>query len=225
MQAYALTQYLRSAGHTVQVINYRNPRIENSYRILKSYQKKTMSKVEYSAKYLARVVRKPYLIVRRKRFEQFFSDYYHLTPPANSYKALSNADYDFQLPNFLEVVALNRLNRRIERGQQLLRYLPTKKFASIRVIRSPAALKILAQLLTDENSLTDKIFIYDEENWTDLLNDVTRENLPHLVIVADYDVSLISAVENRGLRYGEHVISFRQEYLKRCEKLFHSLGK
>ena len=138
---------------------------------------------------------------------------------------MSNADYDFQLPNFLEVVALNRLNRRIERGQQLLRYLPTKKFASIRVIRSLAAMKILSRLLTDENSLTDKIFIYDEENWTDLLKDVTRENLPHLVIVADYDVSLISAVENRGLRYGEHVISFRQEYLKRCEELFHGLGR
>ncbi len=129
------------------------------------------------------------------------------------------------LKSWLYSLALNRLNRRIERGRQLLRYLPTKKFASIRVIRSPAALKILSRLLTDENSLTDKIFIYDEENWTDLLNDVTKENLPHLVIVADYDVSLIKAVENRGLRYGEHIISFRQEYLKRCEELFRKLGK
>ncbi len=138
---------------------------------------------------------------------------------------MGNENYQKQIPLRLTKIALNRLNRRIERGRQLLRYLPTKKFASIRVIRSPAALKILSRLLTDENSLTDKIFIYDEENWTDLLSDVTRENLPHLVIVADYDVSLIKAVENRGLRYGEHIISFRQEYLKRCEELFRKLGK
>ena len=138
---------------------------------------------------------------------------------------MRNENYQKQTFIQLTNLAMKRLNRRIERGQQLLRYLPTKKFASIRVIRSFVALKILSQLLTDENSLTDKIFIYDEENWTDLLNDVTREKLPHLVIVADYDMSLIKAVENRGLRYGEHVISFRQEYLKRCEELFHGLGR
>ena len=133
--------------------------------------------------------------------------------------------YQKQTPIRLKNLALKRLTCRIERSRSLSRYLPTKKFASIRVIRSPEALEILAQLLTEENSLTDKIFIYNEETWADLLLDVTRENLPHLIIVADYDVSLVAAVENRGLRYGEHVISFRQEYLKNCEELFHSLGR
>ena len=52
-----------------------------------------------------------------------------------------------------------------------------------------------------------------------------RENLPHLVLSDDYDESLIEQIEQRGLNYGEHVISFRQEYMKYCEKLFHGLGR
>ena len=130
-----------------------------------------------------------------------------------------------RLTKWLCLMAIKRFNRRLQNTRPLSRYLPTKNFSSIRVIRSPAALKILSQLLTDENSLTDKIFIYDEENWTDLLRDVTRENLPHLIISADYDAPLIEALERGGLRYGEHVISFQREYMKHCEELFHRLGK
>ena len=97
MQAYALTQYLRSAGHTAQVINYRNPAIENSYRIVKKPGKKLKSVAKYSVKYLVKLARKPYLFTRRKRFERFFSRYYDLTAPADSYKALCNAGYDFDV--------------------------------------------------------------------------------------------------------------------------------
>ena len=120
-------------------------------------------------------------------------------------------------------VAIERLLRRIERGLSIADFLPTKNFSSVRVIRSPKAMKILAQLLTEENSLADKIFVYDEKVWTNLLRDVTRENLPHLIVVADYDASLVKAVERQGLRYGEDFISFQREYMKYCEEIFRRL--
>ena len=120
---------------------------------------------------------------------------------------------------------MERLTRRIEHGQSLLRYLPTKNFASVRVVRSPEVMKILARLLTEETFRADKIFIYDNEPRTDFLRDVTRERLPHLVISADYDASLIEVAEKHGLCYGEHIISFWQGYLKHCEELFHRLGR
>ena len=100
-----------------------------------------------------------------------------------------------------------------------------KKFASISVIRSPGVTDILAKLLAEDDSLTDKIFIYDEKNFMNLVNDVEREILPHLLLTVDYDKSLIGHIERRGLIYGEHFISFRREYLKHCEKIFHNLGK
>ena len=161
---------------------------------------------------------------------KFSADFYVKLFPQFGYdlqpfrEQMGSADYQTR-GIMLTNLAMKRLLRRVERGRSLLSYLPTKKFASVRVIRSPEALEILSRLLTEENSLTDKIFIYDEENWTVLLNEMTCENLPHLVISTEYDVSLIAAVENRGLRCGEHVISFQREYLKHYEELFRKLGK
>ncbi len=138
---------------------------------------------------------------------------------------MGNIDYEVHLNIILEKIAMERLNRKIESEQSFMRYLPTKRFASIRVIRSSAAIKILARLLTEENSLADKIFIYDEKDFRDLISDVTREDLPHLVLYTDYDKSLIEAIEKKGLVYGEQVISFQREYMKFQEKIFHNLGK
>ena len=128
-------------------------------------------------------------------------------------------DYQEKTEASLINLAMKRLIRRTERGQAVLKYLPTKKFSSVRVIRSPDAMKILAQLIVEDNSITDQIFIYDEKDFRDLIRDVTRESLPHLVLCTDYDKSLIGAIENKN------VISFRQEYLKAQEKIFHNLGR
>ena len=129
------------------------------------------------------------------------------------------------LNSWLTKLAFKRLKRRIERGQTCSRYLPTKKFASIRVICDPAAMKILTQLLTENNFFTDKIFLYDPENFMNLVNDLNPENLPHLLLTLEYDKSLIEHIERRGLNYDRHFVSFQQEYLKYCEQLFHNLGK
>ena len=135
---------------------------------------------------------------------------YDLRPFKNQ---MRTENYEIHLPYSLEKLAVERLIRRVKRGQPLLQYLPTKRFASVRVIRSPEAVKILAKLLTEKNSLTDKIFICDEKNFRDLIRDVETENLPHLVIGMNCDIC------------GEHFVSFRQEYLKVQEKLFHNLGR
>lgn len=138
---------------------------------------------------------------------------------------MKSEDYQEKTELSLINLAMRRLSCRVERGQSFLQYLPAKNFSSVRVIRSVEAMKILASLLTEENSLADKIFIYDEKNFRDLIRDVTREDLPHLVIVSDYDKSLIAAIERKGLTYGEHVISFQREYIKFQEKIFHNLGR
>lgn len=84
-------------------------------------------------------------------------------------------------------------------------------------------MKILSGIIQEDSSFTDKIFFYDEADFPNLVADMSREKLPHLVISEEYDVSLIK--QEKGLRYGEHVISFRQEYMAYEEKLFHNLGK
>ena len=129
-----------------------------------------------------------------------------------------------KLSNWLCLMAIKRFNRRLQNGRPLSRYLPTKKFASIRVIRSPAAQKILAQLLTEENFSTEKVFDYDAFEQINF-RDMTKKILPHLIISAENDAPLIEALERGGLRYGENFLSFQREYLKRCEELFHGLGR
>mgnify|MGYP007070242710 CR=1 FL=1 len=138
---------------------------------------------------------------------------------------MGNDDYGIRLKSGLENVAINRLVSGIERGQSALQYLPTKRFASIQVFRTRRAIKLLSGMLKEDNSLTDKIFLYDEVNFMKLVNGMPRENLPHFILCTDYDKSLIEHIENRGLKYGEHFISFWHEYMTYQEKLFHNLGK
>ena len=128
-------------------------------------------------------------------------------------------DYEFFLPQSLEMIAMERLIRDLDRKKSLLQYLPKKRFSFVRVIRSQGAMKILSRLLTEDNSLADKIFIYDKKNSYDLIRDVNREDLPQLVLSEGYDKPLIAAIENKN------VVSFQREYLKTQEKLFHNLGR
>ena len=95
MQAYALITYLQSAGHSAQVINYRNPAIERSYMIVPKPRKSLKSMAKYSVKYVLKVIRKPYLLKRRERFESFFTGYLNLTKPVSTYRELCTAGYDF----------------------------------------------------------------------------------------------------------------------------------
>jgi len=137
---------------------------------------------------------------------------------------MDNKDYQLTLENGLGTIALKRLLRDMHK-RSISQYLPTKNFASIRVMCTPQSMKILEQLNADENLQFDKTFFYEERHWQDLLDEIKPEKLPHLLLTLKYNKSLTEAMEQRGLSYGKHVVSFWQEYLKFCEKLFHGLGK
>lgn len=127
---------------------------------------------------------------------------------------------------WLTNVVIQRLNRRLNRGQSLMRYLPRKNFASVRVVRSPFAMMILARLLLENPALADAIHLYEDSDRDILIGDLTLKKEPHLIIdLWNVDESLISAVEQKGFAYGKRFVSFWREYLTRCEELFHNLGK
>ena len=147
---------------------------------------------------------------------------YDLRPLRNK---MGNEDSEMRLVFSLEWVALSRLIREIDRGKSVLKNLPTKHFASVRVIRHPSVMKILAGMIKEENFFTDKIFFYDAQDCSKLIHDVIREDLPHLILSVEYDELLIKSITDKGLNYGQHVVSFRQEYLKLYKNFFHNLGK
>lgn len=98
MQALGLKSYLENLGHEVQIINYRNPDIEKSYRpgrLLPGSTAKTKRK--YFKKWLNETLHKPYMPLRRNRFEGFFKEYFNLTKPCPSLKALRNAGFQFDV--------------------------------------------------------------------------------------------------------------------------------
>lgn len=134
---------------------------------------------------------------------------------------------DGGLTNWLVTTALQRLVRREQSGQSIIHYLPTNRFASLLVIRHPFAMRILTRLLMEDHSLADKIFFYDLNERDLLLQDLTLQKLPHLLIspFGTFETNLMSAIERKGFAYGKRIVSFRREYLKRCEEIFRNLGK
>ena len=98
MQALGLKSHLESFGHQVQIINYRSKAIEKSYRpgrILPGISKK--SKIKYLIKWLKEAVKKPYLPLRRRRYEKFFNENFNLTPVYTTPKQLRNAKLQFDV--------------------------------------------------------------------------------------------------------------------------------
>ena len=98
MQALSLKHHLESQGHEVAIINYRNKDIEKSYRpgrILAGNTNK--SKYKYLKKWIKEAINKPYLPLRRHRFEKFFNKYFNLTKPCATIKDLRNAKFDFDV--------------------------------------------------------------------------------------------------------------------------------
>ncbi len=98
MQALGLKKYLESLGHTVQIINYRNKNIEKSYRPGHLLLGKTVkSKRKYFIKWLKEACKKPYMPLRRYRFEKFSKAQFNLTEPYTTVKQLRNAKLQFDV--------------------------------------------------------------------------------------------------------------------------------
>ena len=122
--------------------------------------------------------------------------------------------------------AMRRLIRDARRGRSMLGCLPTKRFASIRVIRSEGTSEVLARLLAEKPSLSKKISVVEKDDWPALLRDMKRETLPHLLLTFYDDEDLLKLfAEERGFVYGKHIISFRREYMKRCAQILRTFGR
>ena len=128
--------------------------------------------------------------------------------------------------NWLTSKATQRLIRRVNHNQPLMRYLPKNHFASVRVVRSQLAMKIFAQLFLENPALADEVHLYDESDQDILLNDLNLKRELHLIIgFGNVDNAVVSAAERKGISYGKRIVSFQREYISHCEKLFHDLGK
>lgn len=134
--------------------------------------------------------------------------------------------YDSDFKKWLTEIAVKRLRNRMNRRQSLLRYLPKKTFASVRVIRDPLSMTIFARLILEDNSLADKIFLYDPDEQDILIQDLTLQKQPHLLIAyGGIDDSLVAAAQKKGFVYGKRIVSFQQEYFRCCRELLLKLGK
>lgn len=93
------------------------------------------------------------------------------------------------------------------------------------LIKALIAEETSQSVLSTADKVSPSAAIENYGSLRDLLNDLTAEKPPHLVIALSDEAPLFEEIKKHGLRYGDHVISFRQEYLNHCEKLFHNLGK
>ena len=132
---------------------------------------------------------------------------------------LGNEDSERYTANELANLTMERLVRRAERSLSVNHYLPTKKIASIRVLRDSNTMQILPHL----EPLSDKIFIYDD--WHTLADNISAADKPHLILTLLDDTPLIDLLLRRGLIYGVHIISYQREVLRWYEHFFHNLGK
>ncbi len=122
--------------------------------------------------------------------------------------------------------SMQRLNRRLQRGQSITRYLPRNTFTSIRVVRNPFTMIIFARLMLENPTLSDEAIFYNEDEQDILMQDLKLERTPHLLLAGGgSDNTLIEEFAKRGLTYGNRVVSFFREYLMYCQHLFKNLGK
>lgn len=97
LQCYALQSHLESIGLDVEVINYRNPKIDRGYNIFKF--KRTKSK--WKNRYHALRTRAKLIIKQRHRlekhyaFEHFINNALNTTKPYKNYRQLKQEDFDY----------------------------------------------------------------------------------------------------------------------------------
>lgn len=138
---------------------------------------------------------------------------------------MDNLDYRSMQYGLL-ILATKRLISRANNRRPLMRYLPKNHFASVRVVRSQLATIIFTHLFLENPALADEVYLYEEREQHILLNDLTPEKEPHLIIGFDNVDNVVTfPAEKKGLTYGKEIVSFQQEYLDYCEKIFHALGK
>lgn len=105
LQAYAMQSYLEGKGHKAEIINYRLPSIDYSYALVKkpklSKNAKIHSKylkiIRFYLRCLKKAIQKPYAVIRIRRFERFFTKYFHATKIYRNTKQLRKATFDYDV--------------------------------------------------------------------------------------------------------------------------------
>lgn len=129
---------------------------------------------------------------------------YHFSPP-------EDIEIQRDFINWLTSKATQRLIRRVNHHQPLMRYLPKNHFASVRVVRSQLAMKIFAQLFLENPALADEVHLYDESDQDILVDDLNLKKEPHLIIsFGNVENAVISAAEGKGISYGKRIVSFQR---------------
>lgn len=98
LQAWALQEFLSLEGHTVEVINYRLPAIDNVYRLFKpeSPYDKPKKNAKHQKKQLQDVKKRaPKKVLAFERFEQFIEKRLNTTKVYTSFAELSEAKHSY----------------------------------------------------------------------------------------------------------------------------------
>lgn len=94
LQCYALQEVLKSMGHNVSVIDYRQPYIEEIYKVIRPiYWLKNLIRLRKIA--LLYPIKTVQRLKRKKNFDNFQNKYLNCT--TNSYKEIINLDFDLYI--------------------------------------------------------------------------------------------------------------------------------
>lgn len=82
LQCYALQEVLKSMGHEVWIIDYRQPHTEKVYKVLS--MDNALNCIEKPIRFLRYFKNTPKRITRKKHFESFNANYLHITKPCTN---------------------------------------------------------------------------------------------------------------------------------------------
>lgn len=152
-------------------------------------------------------------------YEKMFANYgYDLSPYMD---LMIDDDAEIKRKNLL-YIATQRLIRRINNGQSLIKYLPKNEGFHICMFGEQADL-LLYRLYSEGLKILDSENIHiikNDKQLQPLSEDMKRMPGQYLLIALTDDFSLISNLKSLGLDYGKDFISFRQEYMRHFTDLF-----
>lgn len=142
------------------------------------------------------------------------------------YGKMNNLDMDDIGYKLRNIVAYNRLLRRLRNRRSLRRYLPDISVCILHMIGDEG--KVIASILCREGlDVSHGAYFYDENDIDSLIRNMEKLGNTSLdqVVVSLRDDLIVSELEHAGLRYGKDFVSFWQEYIAYAEKLLASWCK
>lgn len=100
LQVWALQEKLKSEGHEVEVINYRNPAVDKLYQVFvpkRIFENALLNRGCHKLQYIKAKIKDSSKAKRYKKFEAFIRDVLPSTKPYHTLKALRNAEFDYDI--------------------------------------------------------------------------------------------------------------------------------